>query len=405
MRKAEAVFCLLLASGLAACSTVAPRTARNEPLCPTGSLPGSSSSMPAPGSLSLPEMKNGCYVTGHPETLTATLPAQDVPRARQVFAEDDADRPGVFVGVAISGGGSRAAVFGMAVLQELERLGILRHVSAISTTSGGGLAGAYYSLHSRDMDWAKAQDAMAFDYLGAWLRSNAGPRQLASVLTTDEDRSDLMADVFDEQIFDGSTYSALGPFAPGTAPIWLANATQIGDTRRFTFSEGEFDQLRSSLGSFPLAQAVMASAAFPGVFNSVTLRDYTPAAIHDDEIHFENSVLYRHLIDGGPTDNLGIEALLDLARSHDVAKWGPLGAREDGSRQGTCLLFIVDAYPRADISRYDRRSDLRGVTGRLVDGNFFDALDALLIARRSRNGSGRSARRTGCGVSSPSTCT
>lgn len=311
------------------------------------------------------------------------LPAQDVPRARQKFEPDDSDIPDVFVGLAISGGGSRAAIFGMAVMKELDEIGILRHVSAISTTSGGGLAGAYFSLHSRNMDWAKAQEVMATDYLGKWLRSNAGPRQLAMVVATDEDRSDLMADVFDAEIFGGKTYSELGQFIPGSAPIWLANATQIGDSRRFTFSEKEFTSLRSSLGSFPLSQAVMASAAFPGVFNSVTLRDYTPAYFSDGKLALDSGMRYRHLIDGGPTDNLGIESLLELARSHNYAKWGPLGSGKGGSRQGTCLLLIVDAHPRGVPSRYDSKKDLRGAFGRLVDSNFFDALDALLISRRS----------------------
>ena len=48
-----------------------------------------------------------------------------------------------FIGLAISGGGSRAANFGSAVLWELDRLGILQHVQYISTVSGGSLAGAY----------------------------------------------------------------------------------------------------------------------------------------------------------------------------------------------------------------------------------------------------------------------
>lgn len=377
MQMRKGLLCLVLAASLAACSTIAPRVARNQPLCPVGTEPGRWTSVPGP------VIRDGCYAPGSPETPATALPAQGVPRARQRFDASDMDRPDVFVGLAISGGGSRAAVFGMAVMRELDKLGILRHVSAISTTSGGGLAGAYYSLHSRDMDWAKAQDAMASDYLGKWLRRNVEPRQLLKVVATDEDRSDLMADVFDEEILGGETYSALGPFTPGLAPIWLANATQMGDTRRFTFSESEFNSLHSSLGTFPLSQAVMASAAFPGVFNSVTLRNYTPAFFMEDKLVVDGGTQYRHLIDGGPTDNLGIEALLELARSHDYAKWGPLGAGNRGSRQGTCLLLIVDAYPRGVPSRYDSKQDLRGAFGRLVDSNFFDALDALLISRRA----------------------
>lgn len=53
---------------------------------------------------------------------------------------------GVFVGVAISGGGSRAANFSAAVLEELEKQGFSEHLSAISSVSGGSLTAAYFSL-------------------------------------------------------------------------------------------------------------------------------------------------------------------------------------------------------------------------------------------------------------------
>jgi hypothetical protein len=51
------------------------------------------------------------------------------------------------VGVAISGGGIRAANFGLAALYELERLRVLDFVSVISSVSGGSLAAAYYALY------------------------------------------------------------------------------------------------------------------------------------------------------------------------------------------------------------------------------------------------------------------
>jgi hypothetical protein len=57
---------------------------------------------------------------------------------------------GVFVGVAISGGGSRAANFGAAMLEELDALGLLDQATAISGVSGGSLPAAYYSLHWKE---------------------------------------------------------------------------------------------------------------------------------------------------------------------------------------------------------------------------------------------------------------
>src|ERR671912_246066 len=59
-------------------------------------------------------------------------PATPVPRAATEWV---ADKP-QFVGLAMSGGGSRSANFGMAALTELDNLGVLQHVDAISAVSG-----------------------------------------------------------------------------------------------------------------------------------------------------------------------------------------------------------------------------------------------------------------------------
>jgi NTE family protein len=367
-----------LALAMMGCASTPMQTARNTPLCEDGTV-ATHIQLPAPSF----EQKRECTEPGQAMSGGAAMPAQSVPRARAEFSPADPDVPDVFVGLAISGGGSRAALFGMSVMKELDELGILQHVTAISTTSGGGLAGAYYALNAENIDWQQAQDKMADDYLGKWLRLNARPRSIWRLTTSDEDRSDLMASVFSQELFPDKTYSDLGPFKPGAAPIWLANTTMMGDNTRFTFTTKSFDELNSDLATMPIAHSVMASAAFPAVFNAVTLREYQPKFFNGDQQGTSGGIAYKHLIDGGPTDNLGIEALLTLARSHALSTVGPLGNTDPTARQGKCLIMIVDAHPRGVPSRYDERSDTRGVSGRLLDTNFLDALDALLAARRA----------------------
>ena len=53
------------------------------------------------------------------------------------------------VGLALSGGGFRAAFFHLGVLAQLARRGLLREVEVLSTVSGGSIIGAYYNLHLR----------------------------------------------------------------------------------------------------------------------------------------------------------------------------------------------------------------------------------------------------------------
>src|ERR1700753_2142839 len=47
------------------------------------------------------------------------------------------------VGVALSGGGIRAAIFGLGILQALAKKGRLRHIDFLSTISGGGYTGGF----------------------------------------------------------------------------------------------------------------------------------------------------------------------------------------------------------------------------------------------------------------------
>src|SRR4051812_30374532 len=64
----------------------------------------------------------------------------------------DVKPDGVFVGLALSGGGSRSANFSAACMFQLERVGLLQDVDYISSVSGGSLTGAYYCV-AEDQYW------------------------------------------------------------------------------------------------------------------------------------------------------------------------------------------------------------------------------------------------------------
>jgi NTE family protein len=55
------------------------------------------------------------------------------------------------LGLALSGGGHRAAFFHIGVLARLAELGLLRPVQVISTVSGGSIIGALYYLHVKNL--------------------------------------------------------------------------------------------------------------------------------------------------------------------------------------------------------------------------------------------------------------
>ena len=221
--------------------------------------------------------------------------AASVPRADFSTWEDSYRRSQVFVGVALSGGGSRAANFSAAVLEELEDLGFLNNVTAISSVSGGSLTGMYYALFRHDdaWSWASLKKKLRTNFFIRFVAKHFNPWKTFLTLFTHYDHSDAMAEVFDSVLYSGKRFSDLGQTGPkifinatdllgherhqyraGSAPVDIQIPTP---EQPFVFTEEEFRlAIRSRLDTYPVSHAVMASGAFPLVFNNVTLRNYFP---------------------------------------------------------------------------------------------------------------------------------
>ncbi len=241
--------------------------------------------------------------------------------------DQEAQRDGRFIGLSISGGGSRAAVFGGAVLRELHRLGLLQQVDVLSAVSGGALPAAYYALDGyRTVDFANGfLERMGYDFQSDMRGRFLSPDNLLTYWFTDATTSDTVVHVLDEQLFHEATYADLNP----ARPKLLLNATNALTGDPFVISDEEFAHLSSPLSSFRVSRAVYMSAAYPGVFDPVMLPSSEPAA-HPAVLAY----------DGGPSDNLGIKTLVNLLTKADqragLTTQFPYG----------CLIISVDATPR-----------------------------------------------------------
>jgi hypothetical protein len=71
---------------------------------------------------------------------------------KHVDNEDIRENPEDLVGLALSGGGIRSAMFNLGLLRAMKQSGFLRYVDYISSVSGGGYISAYYAAigHYRD---------------------------------------------------------------------------------------------------------------------------------------------------------------------------------------------------------------------------------------------------------------
>lgn len=296
-----------------------------------------------------------------------------VTRAEHAPLSTDKEKSEVFVGVAISGGGSRAAVFGAAVLEELDKAGFLDHVTTLSSVSGGSLPAAYFALngetiHSHE-EWNIFHDSMRKSFKTRAIFKFLLPHNFLLSALTDYDRTDIMSEVFDDVLYKNKTFGKLGAIGP-RRPTLLINATELtGESgRNFTFSESIFRAMNSRLDSFPISKAVAASSAFPGLTYPVTLRNY---------FELPGKALptrYTHLIDGGPSDNLGVTSLLAAARARS----------SNFPSNDACFMFLIDAHPSIETKSQHFSRDLRDhLLEHFVSYNFLDSVDLLLIRRRA----------------------
>lgn len=281
--------------------------------------------------------------TTQPDVLDASRPTTN--------AIVDAD--GVFFGIAISGGGSRSANFSAACMFEFQRLGLLQKADYLSSVSGGSLTAAYYCL-STDREWRpnNVQRKLSHSFATDLLISNLLPWNFIALALTDWDRSDLLADTLRKNLFtrDGNelTFADLRP----DRPRLLINATDLQTGKPFVFSNESFDQLGSDLSSYPIAHAVAASAAVPVLLHHVTLRD-----------HSTTFKQYRHLIDGGVSDNLGIRTLTDLymAQTQAAKRNGQPNPYPRGA-----VFLVLDARTEFD-ARLSDKADI-GLVETLATG-------------------------------------
>jgi predicted acylesterase/phospholipase RssA len=271
------------------------------------------------------------------------------------------------IGLAVSGGGSRAALYaagGMEALAALrvgrDQRSLLEQVSHISSVSGGSLASAYYTLkkpgHTIPMltsegkmseeyrrFFTEFKHIMSLDYEAPLLRRQMYRLRWFNPSWT----AKSLAEILHEDYLGDATFDQLKEReSRGDAPRLILNTTLYNSGRRFILStlpgeDSRYDLFRmpslserggatgtagndalrerwESLLSvtpqdvridhcrIPIAAAVAASMSFPPIIGPITF-------------HIEDQDLYLHAGDGGLSDNTGVEslAMIFLKKLHE----------------------------------------------------------------------------------------
>jgi NTE family protein len=219
------------------------------------------------------------------------------------------------IGLALSGGGSRAIGFHLGCLRALNDLGLLERIDVLSTISGGSVIGAYYAYTPK-----KSFDEFEHDvrrFLRAGFQTKVGaalinPINLLSGVAgfflggTQPGRfksiTDLFYQILDREVFDQSRMQSplrqhIKNVVIGACDLRTGSAFRFGNDRSGSWRLGEMVD-----GNVHVALAVAASAAYPlllpAINRALNLKRHGKEATH--------CVL---LTDGGVYDNLGVQVL------------------------------------------------------------------------------------------------
>ncbi len=249
--------------------------------------------------------------------------------------------PSILAAVALSGGGARAAAFGLGVLEELKATRfeldgrdttLLDEVGVISGVSGGSVLATYYAAFGDEVFKDFERDFLLVNFQSRLIRAAMAPTSLYRLTSPWYGRTDVLAQRLDG-VFRGMTFGDLHRQHPH--PRLLVTATDLTTGAPFEFTPEQFSWICSDLDSVPLSFAVAASSAVPILLSPVTLRNYAGSCPRPMDAHNETdgdsnlsarllqliaqSYLnaadrpYIHLVDGGLVDNLGVRGLLDRA--------------------------------------------------------------------------------------------
>ena len=256
------------------------------------------------------------------------------------------------IGLALSGGGYRAAAFHLGTLKKLHELKILDKVDVISTNSGGSIIGAFYAMHHRNFQEfeIKLKKGLATSVIRGIIYS---PRFYLSLLVilssfgiivwqcTEQNFlvaviiilllvialfvfqffffpiTEIKEKVYDKIFFQNKKLSDLPD-----SPMLAINATNLETGRLWTYSRKKMSDSSYAYPQdggqpieflpdrFPIAKAVASSTCVPFAFPPVRITE------EYFKIKSDKERVSPVLVDGGVYDNQGIHKITQANSSY-----------------------------------------------------------------------------------------
>lgn len=224
------------------------------------------------------------------------------------------------VGLCLSGGGYKAALFHAGGLVRINELGRLRAIARVSSVSGGSITAGVLAAHWNALEFdtdgvAKNFAANVVAPLVKFCRNadvDVGA-VLEGVFNPFDRAADAVEEAYADWLYGACKLADLPVETPGVAPRFVFNATNLQLNSLVRFSRNTVRDWRIGVWEkpdLPLARVVAASSAFPPVLSPVVIRPPRPFAFLAGADRCEAPYNARlELADGGLYDNLGVETV------------------------------------------------------------------------------------------------
>nr|WP_321358940.1 patatin-like phospholipase family protein [uncultured Hyphomonas sp.] len=251
------------------------------------------------------------------------------------------------IGLCLSGGGYKAAVFHLGALIRLNELGLLLDVARISSVSGGSITAAWLGVKWEELAASKAAGtsvAAGFDQLiKAPLLKFATTADIdvssifGGLINPRDTGAERLSDAYRKHLFGGLTLADLP--APKDsrgrrrAPTFKINATSFQHNSLWRMGREYIANYEVGLfrnPKIPLADAVAASSAFPPFLSpmKLDLRGLKVEKGTEGDLFMSPYSTQPQVFDGGAYDNLGLETVWKRCKTILVSNAGdPFGVK------------------------------------------------------------------------------
>ena len=311
----------------------------------------------------------------------------------------------IFLVLAFSGGGTRAAALSLGVMEELRDTTViidgqprrlLDEVDTISSVSGGSFTSAYYGLYGERLFEDFPEDFLTYNVEGALIRGLFNPLRWFSP----KGRTEMAVELYNKHVFHDATFADM---QRQDGPLILINTSDLGYGVRFSFVQEYFNLLCSDINSFPVARAVTASSAVPILFHPLVVEIYQDcksagkpewltaarARLTDDldmiqvlnglDSYFDDdSRQYAHFVDGGITDNLGLRAPYEIVEAVGGATSFSGKFMRKTPRQLVFISVDASASPEPEMDRSNKQPKVSEVISAMSDVQLHRYNDATL---------------------------